>query len=524
VYTEAFLCLLRHHYWHQLDHGEFEGSSGTEAELLLTSVSLAFQLAGHHLADLDHILVHLLESHSDTGADAKVIQEILDDEGKDAPPDEAPKARAKQETNVEKKGMFSKQRRGSRSFQSARKRKTCVDVLRSFPRLLAKHNREKERTKVVICLESLRFTIGMSATLIINAIFILMEQTIRKGDNYHNKAWIGIEIAFTVIFTLEFIIKFIGDKWYYYLDSWNIFDFLLLLLSYFGLIMEVIAGSKNDSGGSDVSNEARIFRFNRLFRVLRVLRLFRLFKFMKQLIAKMQSDEISLILEEHVRTITITRAFINAHLRSQKDLLKYFGNAGQPSCVECARVLLESQEEVYKAYAIAAGAANSVDEATLLSMTLFRDNIATTSRLSSFVLEALEKGCISSREAETITHALDNHIRFFCVEMKRTASGRTTTSNPVRHSDVLETGISGRMTACSVTSGVEGPLSPQVSSGPLLPHAVGVEELSAPDAAGGEVQVRPAPQADEEAERKGLSEPVYCSGDPQTWAEKRPSS
>lgn len=243
---------------------------------------------------------------------------------------------------------------------------------------------------------------------------------------------------------------------------------------------------------------------------------------MKQLIAKMKSDEISLVLEEHVRTITITRAFINAHLRSQKDLLKYFGNAGQPSCVECARVLLESQEEVYKAYAIAAGAANSVDEPTLLSMTLFRDNIATTSRLSSFVLEALKKGCISDREAETITHALDNHIRFFCVEMKRTASGRTTTT-----SRTSSPGIGIRNTECSVISGV---VETVASSGPLSPSdEVGVEELSAPDAGGGEVQVRPAPlspnvEADEEAERKGLSEPVICSGDPQTWAEKRPGS
>jgi len=363
---------------------------------------------------LNHIVRNLKASHADSGAGVELIEEILKHEGANASATDQTKA---------KQAMFGS---GARRTRTGARSGSCALRLRSIPRLLATHNREKDRTPVILFLESIHFTIGMSVILILNAFFILLEQTLRKGDNYHNSAWIGLETAFIVIFTLEFIVKFIGDKCYYYLDSWNLFDFFLLLISYFGLIMELIAGSANekDGDGGDVSNEARIFRFNRLFRVLRVLRLFRLFKFSKILMAKLSSNPVSFTLAEHLKTITICRAFVRAHLHSQQELLKFFGTDGQPSCVECTRCLLESQEEVYKACAIAAAEADQVDPKTLDAMVMLRENIATTGKLSSFVLEAHEKGVISGREAETITHALDDHIREFCLEMKRTASGR----------------------------------------------------------------------------------------------------
>jgi len=56
-------------------------------------------------------------------------------------------------------------------------------------------------------------------------------------------------------------------------------------------------------------------------------------------------------------------------------------------------------------------------------MVMLRENIEITGKLSSFVLEAHEKGVISGREAETITHALDAHIAIFSKQMKKTVGG-----------------------------------------------------------------------------------------------------
>jgi len=155
-----------------------------------------------------------------------------------------------------------------------------------------------------------------------------------------------------VIFWLEFFVKFIALKITYFCDGWNMFDFFLLLLSVFGLVME-FATAGLDSG-NDASNEARLFRLNRLFRVLRVLRLFRLFKFFLVLKAKFQNETISFQLAERMKSITILRAFARAHANSQLELVRYFGNNGKPESVEQMRCILGSQTEVYRALVVAA--------------------------------------------------------------------------------------------------------------------------------------------------------------------------
>jgi len=58
-------------------------------------------------------------------------------------------------------------------------------------------------------------------------------------------------------------------------------------------------------------------------------------------------------------------------------------------------------------------------------MKILRENIKTTAKLTNFVLEAHNRGCISSREAETITHSLNDHVRIFSTEMKKTCAGRS---------------------------------------------------------------------------------------------------
>lgn len=41
-------------------------------------------------------------------------------------------------------------------------------------------------------------------------------------------------MVFTIIFTIEFILKFIGLRFYYFRVPWNIFDFTVVTLSLLG--------------------------------------------------------------------------------------------------------------------------------------------------------------------------------------------------------------------------------------------------------------------------------------------------
>lgn len=43
-----------------------------------------------------------------------------------------------------------------------------------------------------------------------------------------------LNILFVVIFTLEAIVKIVGLRWHYFTMPWNVFDFIVVVLSLLG--------------------------------------------------------------------------------------------------------------------------------------------------------------------------------------------------------------------------------------------------------------------------------------------------
>jgi len=372
---------------------------------------------------------NLIQSHSENATNDDKIRDMLN--GEDAYDEMCIRSSSKQ--RLSRKSRLSLNSTNSRrtsdsggSHRTVRLRTSRVGhALEALPQILA--NRRKNPTNQVgVFLESNVFIVGISCTLILNAIFIIVEQTQRKGSNYNDDSWIVIEIIFAVIFVLEFVIKMIGLKCLYWVDPWNIFDFLLIVLSIFGIVMELVQkeDGQDEFEQSDVSTEARLFRLNRLFRVLRVLRLFRLAKFAAVFQAKLQHKDISFQLAEYMKTITVCRAFAIAHTRAQKDLARFFGKDGEFSNVEQMRCVLESQTEVYKAIVTAAQEAGSVHGQTLVAMKFNRDSIRAADKLRHFIHDAAHRGVITEREAELIAHSLEGHVKLQSYQMKKTASGR----------------------------------------------------------------------------------------------------
>ena len=77
----------------------------------------------------------------------------------------------------------------------------------------------------------------------------------------------SLNIFFIVFFTIEAIIKIIAQKKQYFADSWNRFDFLILLLGYAVVIIMSI---------SHVKELKAILRVIRVLRIIKMLKLIKL--------------------------------------------------------------------------------------------------------------------------------------------------------------------------------------------------------------------------------------------------------
>ena len=105
---------------------------------------------------------------------------------------------------------------------------------------------------------------------------LILCQTFEDSPRNYNDALITINKIITVLFTIELLLKFFGYgiKPFFHL-SWNIFDFILVIISYIDWNFEEIEGIN--------SSFLRTFQLVRLLKVLRVSRFLRLLKALKGL-------------------------------------------------------------------------------------------------------------------------------------------------------------------------------------------------------------------------------------------------
>nr|XP_006818874.1 PREDICTED: sodium channel protein 60E-like [Saccoglossus kowalevskii] len=86
----------------------------------------------------------------------------------------------------------------------------------------------------------------------------------------------AINIVFVAIFTLEAIMKIIGMRWHYFKRPWNVFDFIIVVLSLLGIILDDLLQS--------VIISPTLLRVVRVFRIGRVLRLVKAAKGIRKLL------------------------------------------------------------------------------------------------------------------------------------------------------------------------------------------------------------------------------------------------
>ncbi|XP_071965446.1 sodium channel protein 1 brain-like [Antedon mediterranea] len=121
---------------------------------------------------------------------------------------------------------------------------------------------------------STRFEIAIVCIIFLNMIAMMIEHY--QQDQLITDVLRILNIAFTVIFSIEAIMKFIGLRWHYFKVPWNTFDFVVVTLSILGIVLDDVL--------SDTIINPTLLRVLRLFRIGRVLRLIKAAKGIRKLL------------------------------------------------------------------------------------------------------------------------------------------------------------------------------------------------------------------------------------------------
>lgn len=119
-----------------------------------------------------------------------------------------------------------------------------------------------------------RFEIAIFVLIFLN----MLSMGIEHYDQPHAIFFI-LEVSnafFTTVFGLEAIVKIVGLRYHYFTVPWNVFDFILVLASILGILMEDIM--------IDLPVSPTLLRVVRVFRIGRILRLIKVSGFWVALI------------------------------------------------------------------------------------------------------------------------------------------------------------------------------------------------------------------------------------------------
>lgn len=116
-----------------------------------------------------------------------------------------------------------------------------MNIIYSQPIVKMKEPFEDWRQPFFFIAESIYLQSFIMICILINTIILSMSWY--GQPEYYNTTFDNLNMVFTVIFTLEFLIKIAGYGNRIFVDNWNMFDMVIVLISILGIIMS----AKEDS-------------------------------------------------------------------------------------------------------------------------------------------------------------------------------------------------------------------------------------------------------------------------------------
>lgn len=123
------------------------------------------------------------------------------------------------------------------------------------------HKLEPRRRRVYNFISHRYFENSMMGAIVVNTCFMLMK-VYPSPNMWWENALFGFDSFFTVVFALEFGIKFYALRSNYWKDRWNQFDFVCVAVTIVGTVMRMIPPVQEIGA---VTSIIRIFRMGRLF-------------------------------------------------------------------------------------------------------------------------------------------------------------------------------------------------------------------------------------------------------------------
>jgi len=116
-----------------------------------------------------------------------------------------------------------------------------------------------------------KFNLTVGAAIIVNAILIGIEVDHGRGDKLEDRQVFFIfDAFFSVGFFVEMLVRQNQLGWDYFLDPWNVFDYVLVVLSCVDLAVSI-----SDEGSMAAVRIIRLLRLLRIVRNIRGIRMFR---------------------------------------------------------------------------------------------------------------------------------------------------------------------------------------------------------------------------------------------------------
>lgn len=122
--------------------------------------------------------------------------------------------------------------------------------------------------------ENQKFEVVITIIILLNMVQMSMEHDSASPE--FDEAMTYANYVFTVIYTLEAILKIIGTRKFYFFKSWNIFDFVIVVFAWLGIAMDAVM--------NDTVIDPSILRSFRVFRVARILRIIQMAKGIRRLL------------------------------------------------------------------------------------------------------------------------------------------------------------------------------------------------------------------------------------------------
>ena len=79
---------------------------------------------------------------------------------------------------------------------------------------------------------STRFELAIVVLIVLN-MFAMAVEHYNQSEAF-NEALDVVNVIFTSVFTMEAVVKIIGLRWHYFRRAWNVYDFIIVVLSVIG--------------------------------------------------------------------------------------------------------------------------------------------------------------------------------------------------------------------------------------------------------------------------------------------------